>query len=63
LEEKTVTMTGDMEKFADLEKLKGEAEEFKHKLEADSVSYGARQTALRSHVTDKVGSCKSNPKH
>jgi len=56
-------MTGDMEKFADLEKLKGEAEEFKHKLEADSVSYGARQTALRSHVTDKVGSCKSNPKH
>jgi|AntAceMinimDraft_5_1070358.scaffolds.fasta_scaffold227067_1 intraflagellar transport protein 74 len=41
LNAKTTDMTAEMVTFADLEKLKVEAEEFKRRLEHDSVSYGA----------------------
>ena len=41
LNAKTTDMTAEMVTFADLEKLEVEAEEFKRRLEHDSVSYGA----------------------
>jgi len=53
LNAKTTDMTAEMVTFADLEKLKVEAEEFKRRLEHDSVSYGARKDALHSTVAEK----------
>ena len=53
LQEKTDTMTGDIERFSDLEKLKVEAEELKQKLMRDEKSYGARKDALHTVVAEK----------